>query len=388
MKRGERSWLVLNQSQSPQFQAMLERLTKRHGPCEILTGSPFPVKDPAVTLVRGPAYNRASLPRRALSWLRFLISATWRVLAGRRPVLILVTTNPPFLLHLAWLASKLRGVPYILLIWDIYPDHAIQQGWLKIDGLIARLWRACNRWSLNGAAAVVTLGHAMAGVLAAQAPGATIVVIPNWADTDAIRPLPKNENPFAIEHDQVGRVTILYSGNIGKTHGVSLLVDAASRLSDLNDLHFLVIGDGLGLARVREAATLAGLENLTLLPLQPWSTVPLSLATGDIAVVLQEGDSAHLSVPSKTYSLMAAGCAVVASTVPGSDLARLVEDSHMGGVVTANDAEALASAIRDLHDHPQALEAARASARDAAERVASVGAAAAMFSSIFQKVLP
>jgi colanic acid biosynthesis glycosyl transferase WcaI len=359
------SWLVVNQSQSPQFQDMLEALARTLGPCELMTGMPHATRTGALKVTRGPAYRRLSVRARALSWLAFSCRAAWRMFAGRRPAFVFVTTNPPTLPALAWLLSVIRGVPYVLLFWDIYPDHAVRMGWLHTDGVIARAWRALNRRSLLRASAVVTVGHAMAATLRQDAAG--IDVIPNWADTDAIHPVVKAQNAFAVEHAQVDRLTVLYSGNIGLTHGVDRLVEAAADLRDLPDLSILIVGDGLGLEPARQAAAKHDLRNVVFLPRQSWGSLPLLLAAGDIAVVIQEPGTEHLSVPSKTYSALAAGSAILALTSHHSDLAQLVRE-HQVGVVCPPDSRAIAAAVRQMRADPARLDALRRRARATAEQ--------------------
>jgi glycosyltransferase involved in cell wall biosynthesis len=379
--------MVISQSQSPQFQVLLERLTGVYGCCTLLTGTPYPTSCSLMKPVVGPTYRRASLQSRAASWLCFTWFALVRLLFCHPPRVLFVTTNPPFLPHLCWLAGRLRRVRYVLLFWDIYPDHAVRQGWLSESGVMARTWRRANRRALRGASAVITIGEGMASTLQQQAGDIHIDVIPSWADTEVIRPIPKGCNPFAGEHGQVGKLTVIYSGNVGKTHGVETLVDAAATLRDLVNTWVLVIGDGLGLDDARRRATELSVSNISFFPLQPWARVPLSLATGDIAVVLQAPGTEHLSVPSKTYSLMAAGCAIVACTTSGSDLAALVTRHNIGLVVPPQDAGALAGALRRLILDPVLLGAMRERARTTAVESYSLPVVQASFEGVFKRCL-
>lgn len=361
-----RPWLVVNQSQSPQFQTMLEEIADAIGPGELLTGMSFPSGTERLRTLQGPPYDRASVMRRIGSWTAFTLAATGRLLFGRRPRFILVTTNPPSLPGLAWLASRLRRVPYVLLYWDLYPDHAVLAGWLRDNGMLARLWRRMNRAAMRRAAAVVTIGVGMAQRLRAQSDGVEIEVIPNWADTAWIRPLPKERNPLSTEYGALDRLTVLYSGNIGMTHGVDRLVAAAAEFAPADDVSFVIVGDGLGLAAAEEVARQNGARNVRFVPRQPWDALPLSLAVGDIAVVIQEPGTEHLSVPSKLYSSLAAGSAILALTSDDSDLAALVREFRFGQV-SAPHPRAIADAIRVWQADPSLLNAMRARARRAAE---------------------
>ncbi len=364
------TWVVLNQSQSPAFQQMLEQLSSELGSCLLFTGMPFPTRNGKLDAQAAPAYNRRNLPRRLWSWLSFALASFTRVLRLPGQPFLLAVTNPPLLPHIAWIAHKVRGNPYGLLVWDIYPDHLVKMGWIRRNGLIARLWNRMNSRAMLEAKVVITLGERMREALERQvgfhATELKIDVIPNWADTSLLRPIAKTENPFAIEHDQVDKVTVLYSGNMGITHGLDTLIESAGMLQGDPRISFLLIGDGLGREQIEGQVVASGLSNVKLLPRQPWEMLPYSLAAGDIAVVTQSTGSEHLSLPSRVYSFLATGCAVVACTDGESDLAELVRTRRLGSVCAQGDAPAVASAVTRMASNEGLLAEYRMRARNTA----------------------
>ena len=376
MSTGSR-WLVLNQSQSPAFQAMLADLARALGPCELVTGMPFPERGEALTVTPAPSYDRASFRRRATSWLRFAGVAGLHLARARNRPFVWAVTNPPMLPHLVWALSRVRRMRYGLLIWDLYPDHLVQMGWFSETHPVVRTWNALNRRAFLGAEVVITIGDRLASAirrqLGAEAWRCRLEVVPNWADTTQFRPLAKETNPFARQHGQVGKLTVMYSGNIGATHGLQGVTGAARHLSRRSDVHFLVVGDGLGVGEIRAATE--GLDNVTLLPPQPWERLTESLATGDVAVVSQAPGTEHLSVPSKTYAALAAGSAILALTSDDSDLAQLVREQRVGAVYGRDDVAGIAAAIEAWAEQPALLRGMRAQARLAAERLYSHEAA-------------
>ena len=70
----------------------------------------------------------------------------------------------------------------------------------------------------------------------------SIVVVPTWVDAEQIKPLPKEQNWFAVQHGQMGKLTVLYSGNLGLSHGLDTVVAAARELGSRPDVHFMIIG--------------------------------------------------------------------------------------------------------------------------------------------------
>jgi len=349
---------------------MLERLSVALGACLVFTGLPYPVENGRLDTRAAPSYDRRSIPRRAWSWLAFTVTSFLGALRLPDRPFLLAVTNPPMLPHVAWLVHKLRGNPYGLLVWDIYPEHLVNMGWLRDKGLLARLWTRMNARAMLDASVVITLGDRMHAALQAQlgrqASRVPIAVIPNWADAEQLRPIPKAENWFAVEHEQVGRVTVLYSGNMGTTHELDTIVESATMLQDDPRISFLLIGDGLGRAALERQVEARGLTNVHLLPRQPWEVVPYSLATGDIALVTQVPGSDGLSMPSKVYSLMSVGCALIVCTEPDSDLAQLVKTWSLGAVCLQGDARGLANAISLLAEERDVLAGSRSRARTVA----------------------
>jgi glycosyltransferase involved in cell wall biosynthesis len=366
---GASSWTVLNQSHSPAFTRMLGRLSGNLGPCRLLTGMADEGVVEGVSRSRGPGYSRTSLGRRLISWLWFMLWAEPRVLLGAKPTQILAVTNPPVLPQLAWLAGRLRGIPYSLIIWDLYPDHFVTQRWLTASNPVVRLWRILNRWAFDGAESVITLGPSMAKAVAEQMSSIDRMhVVPNWADVTELVPLAYEDNGFARAHARPDHVTVLYSGNMGASHGLEGLVDAMGSLPEDLPVEVLLIGDGLGRQVIEDRLQTRSIPRLKLMDYQPWEVIPRSLAMGDVAVVAQAAASAHLSVPSKTYSALAVGSAILAITPRDSDLGRLVLEEGVGWVCEPGDTEAIAEVLRGLPGDPDGLAASRAAARSLADR--------------------
>jgi colanic acid biosynthesis glycosyl transferase WcaI len=376
-------WIVANQSESPAFERLVERLSRTLGPCLLITGMPHSEGTGTMRLQRAPAYDRRGFGRRALSWSRFSLYALGRLLFARGRPFLLAVTNPPMMPLVACLLRVLRGMPYGLLVWDIYPDHIVTMGWLGAGNPLVSAWRVANRAALRRADVVMTLSDRMTRRLLDQAADPRLArrlkVTPMWEDADAVKPFPKERNPFAIRHGQADKITVLYSGNMGATHGLTPVVEAAERLQFDERVSFLLIGDGLGRPELEREVEARSMKNLLLLGPQDYATLPLSLATGDIALVAQVPGTEHLSLPSKTYSSLAAGSAIVALTSEDSDLAVLIRKYDVGVVCPWDDAGRLAAAVRGLADNPPELARLKANARRAAVEEFSSDAAFSRF---------
>ncbi len=303
-----------------------------------------------------------------------------KLMGRRRPSVVLVDSTSPFLLVVAWLLRQIRRVHYVFLVHDVYPEIAIQLGIIERRSLAARIWRQAYKLVYGSAARIIVLGPRMREVVRPSlAPDSydKCVVIPNWADGDAIVPRPKEENPFRRELGLVDTMVVLYSGNMGPAHDMETVLEAAERLQNLPDLRFLFIGHGGSRDWVSSAIDQRKLTNVMMLPYQPQVKLPYSLTCGDISLVTQKRGMEGLSVPSKIYSSLAAGLAIIAVVGEGSEIGEIVEEHRCGYRVAQGDVGGLAEAIESLYTDRRLLSDMQLRARSGFEasytRTMSIG---------------
>jgi glycosyltransferase involved in cell wall biosynthesis len=344
-----------------------------------------------VKLIRCPRFSNASLRTRLSSWLSFFATAGLKSFIEPGRPLLFIVSNPPFMPVFGWMAGKLRGQKYVLLFYDIYPEALIRFLGLPRRSLIARAWGSLNRLALKNAAATITISPGMADLLARYAPpGAArrISIIPTWEDVDFIRPVPKEQNEFARKHGQVGKWTVVYSGNIGNVHDVSMLTRVAERLRAESDIRFLIISDSPKRIDLERDAAGRGLSNMTFLPLQDGRTFPLALACGEVGIVALAAGGEGISMPSKVYSTMAAGSAVLGLSGPSSDLASLIRTCACGINVSPGDVQGAVDAILALKRNPNLWKAYRENARRAAVERFSSAVCVPQILSLLREILP
>jgi glycosyltransferase involved in cell wall biosynthesis len=227
--------------------------------------------------------------------------------------------------------------------------------------------------SYEAADGVMTLGDCMAATLAGQFdPARTkagrLEVVHPWADSAQLRPRPKAENWFARSHAQAGKLTVMYSGNMGMGHDIETMLNASRRLRCARDLHFMFIGAGPKWQIVADYLRQEAPANVTLLPWQPEAVVPFSLATADVALVSLEAGAEGLAFPSKALSAMAAGSALLGLSNTPSDLQILIEQFHCGLNIKPGDVEGLVKAILTFQNNPAFMNKCRERARLAVEQ--------------------
>ena len=359
--------LFISQSTSQIFFDLARRVAREIGPTTVMSGNRYPLeRDDNLEVRQGPAYNNSTTASRLVSWCSFMAWATFQTMrAGGRSV-VLLNSNPPFLPWLGWILKRVRGWPCLVVVLDIYPEAVFRSGFLRETHPAIRAWYALNRIAYRTADVIVSLAPVMCDVLSRQVPaGKPIDCIPNWVDPDAVRPLPKSGNPLAAEYGQQGKLTVIYSGNLGSTHDVSGLFGAVDLLRGDQDIAFVFVGGGSRRAELEQFC--AGRPNARLLPFQPAERVPFTLAMGDVSVVALGKGSEGISMPSKAYYMMSAGCALLGLSTGRNDVSGLIDSYRCGMNVDSRDTAGVCAAVRRFRDDPEFLAVCRRNARTAAQ---------------------
>ena len=367
--------LFLNQMAGPLFFELAVDLSITCSrKSELYTGYPDTLKrsDGSDTLIisSAPPYNTRSNLTRLWSWCAYAVSAWLKVLFASKGTLVFVVSNPPLMGPLVFMASRIRKLPYVVLIYDMHPDTMINFGLLKERSILVRIWRYFNKLVWENAEAVFTIGTVMAEKLADQFVSEKtqlgyVGVVPPWADTEKIRPLDKCKNPLIDELGQVDCITVLYSGNMGKSHDIVTMLNAAKVLSEHKKIKFLFIGGGDQWQTAFDFVSEKNLENVQVLPFQSESRLPFTMALSDISLVSLDRGAEGLMVPSKMYYYMAAGSAIIGVCEGKNDLEASLKIAECGRIVEPGAVQCLAKIILELASDVQELERLKIKARDA-----------------------
>jgi len=204
---------------------------------------------PGVSILRcaGTTFNSNRVLLRALNGFSLSLAiffTAWKNI--RRGDIVLAVTNPPVLPWFAAVVCRLNGASGILLIHDLYPDVLAAVGLLGPDAFLTGVLEQINRWTYRQYTRIVVLGRDMQARVAQalDAGDERVVCIPNWSRVDVIRPLPRPDNQLLQQLGLSRKFVIQYSGNMGRTHGLKDLLDAALLLGSVEDVRFLFIGSG------------------------------------------------------------------------------------------------------------------------------------------------
>jgi colanic acid biosynthesis glycosyl transferase WcaI len=302
---------------------------------------------------------------RLLAWNIYTAGAVLNMLSLRKGDILFLRTPPLQLGVPALCAKAVRGTRVLVNVQDIHPDLAIESGILTNPAGI-RFARALEKgvYGLADKIAVISDGFAR-NLRAKGVPERKLEVLPNWVDTDFMRPLPK-DNAVSRRLGLQDKFVVMYSGTISISSNLALerVLEAAKRLAGEREMLFVIVGEGLKRDAVREKAASLGLRDTAFLPFQPYPDLPGLLAGSDVLLVPLDKDKSRLSVPSKLYTFMAAGRPILGLATPDSEVAAVLREADCGPAVPPDDAAAIAAAIQTLARSPERRREQGGNARD------------------------
>ena len=299
-----------------------------------------------VRVIRTYVYTvpQTSLWRRLLYHASFNVFATLGLLRTG-PTDIVIADAPTLWSGLPLLVRSFLGrKPFIYVIHDIYPDVLSRLGVLRDRRIINAIEKVEEIFYRKAAQISVLSEGFRDNLLAKGVPAGKISIIPVCVDTGLIRPV-EGPNELRERWGLGGRFVALYAGNIGRSQGLETVIEAAALVRDHPEIVFVVVGEGAMKAPLEEAAALRGLDNVRFFPFVPRESVPLVYDLADVCLILLKKDIVVESVPSKTYSIMAAERPFIATVDGATEVRALAEAAGCGLCVEPENAAALAEAV-------------------------------------------
>ena len=315
-----------------------------------------------IVRVRSTAFDRRRIGLRAANYLTYLGSSLLEGLRADPPDAVVCMTDPPVIADVALVVARRFRAPLVVISQDVFPEIAVELERLDNPAVI-ELLQAAIRFYLERADRVVAIGETMRRRL--ERKGAhpdRLVVIPNWVDTEEVSPQPRG-NEWARDHGLVGSFVVMHSGNIGHAQNLDALIRAGTFLRDLDDLRILLIGGGARRDELKELTKLLEVDSVHFYGYQPREVLSQSLSSADVHVVGLARGLAGYVVPSRLYSILAAGRPVIVAADDDSETASVVREVDCGVVVPPGRPELLAAAIRDAHAGELDLDAMGARGR-------------------------
>ena len=248
-----------------------------------------------------------------------------------------------------------RKCPVVYNAQDLFPDTLSGTGLAKKGGLLWKIGSWVARVTFNNTDKIIAISEDIKRTLVEEKgiPADKVVVVYNWVDSDAVVPIPKEENPlyeeFGLSRE---KFHVVYAGNLGNAQNINIVVDAAARLRDNENVEFVVFGSGGLENEIRARVEADGLKNLRLLPLQPVERVKYVYSLGDVCLVSCKEGLGGSAMPSKTWSILSCGRPVLANFDEG-ELQMILTKNKLGVFTKAGDLEGFVDAIRQLAAEPE-----------------------------------
>ncbi len=304
-----------------------------------------------MTVHRFPLFPEGNNPvLRALRYSVCWIKQFNRGLLAKGADCIYLASTPPIQGMLGGFLKRIKRIPFVYNLQDVFPDSLVGTGLAKKGGFLWKIGRVIENFTYRNADKIIVISEDFKkNIMAKGVPEDKIEVIYNWVDTDAIKPVEKLDNPlfeeFGLDRDLF---TVLYAGNLGNAQNISIILDAASRLPEVQ---FAIFGTGGLEDDARNRISKEHLVNVHLNPLQPYERVSQVYSLGDACIVSCKSGLGGSAMPSKTWSIMSCGRPVIASFDKG-ELKDIIEKNDCGLFSHAGNVDEFVEAIRILSSDP------------------------------------
>ncbi len=332
------------------------RVTIIASPVSYLTGRVGATQPPAtpdplderITILRTYTYSalHRSFLHRLFSFFSFMVSSFWAGLRVRQVDLVWGTSPPIFQGLTAWALARLKRVPFLFEVRDLWPAFAIAVGVLR-NPLLIRLSLWLERFLYRHADQLLVNSPGFVEHVTKHG-ARDVLVVPNGVDYRMFEPF-ETGSAYRQEHGLQGRYIAMYAGAHGMSNDLGVVLEAARLLQARPEIAIVFVGDGKEKPALQAQAAQMGLENVFFLPPVPKAGMAQALAAADACIAILKPVQMYATVyPNKVFDYMAAGRPVLLA-IDGV-IRQVVEEAGAGVFVPPGEPAALADAIRGLAD--------------------------------------
>jgi len=244
-----------------------------------------------------------------------------------------------------------RKIPYVYNLQDIFPDSLVISGMTKRGSLIWKIGRKIEDYTYSHADKIIVISEGFKrNIMAKGVAEDKIVVVSNWVDLDAVKPVERKENrlfdEFSINRN---KFVVLYAGNMGEAQGTEVIIEAAKELLNYDDIQFMIFGGGSRYLDIKDRVKKEKINNVIITELLPLERVSEVYSMGDVALITCKPGMGNAGLPSKTWSIMACNTPIISSFDIDGDLSDVIRDSGAGVCVAPGNSHALAEAILEIY---------------------------------------
>jgi glycosyltransferase involved in cell wall biosynthesis len=309
-----------------------------------------------------------------------------KLIRDRRPAVVISSNTPTEAQEAIVRACSEIESRFIYWLQDFYSiavDKLLRKKIPLLGACIGAYYKRLERRQLQRSHAIVAITEDFRPILTDQfrIPDRRITVIPNWAPLESI-PAGDKTNQWSRARGLDDKFCFLYTGTLGMKHNPELLSNLARQFKNEPSVRVVVVSEGLGAEWLEQTKDEQGLDNLLILPYQPFSELPSVLATGDVLLGVLEEDAGIFSVPSKVLSYLCAARPILLA-VPEINLAsRIIREERAGFTVAPSDPTGFARKARLLFDDPPLSANCGRNARTYAESNFDISSIASQFANV------
>ena len=378
----KRKILVIEQHFYPEVAAtgqllldLCEDLARAGYQVKVITGNPTELYQKKINIPRRENYQGIEIVRlknttlskynmagRVINYLTFHLSILFHIIFSKRPDLVLVLSNPPFISFHGLILKIFKKCKVIYNVQDLFPDLAVELGKLRNKPFIFVL-ETLSKYIIRKMDKVVVVGECMERKIKEEILNDTeanhIITIHNWADGEKLKVISvadgAEDNYLKKEWGLEGKFVILYSGNIGYLHEFDTIISAAEDIQNkgYKDIVFVFIGEGIKKEYIRKKAKEKGLNNILFFPYQPREKLTYSLGIANVSLVTLVEGFEGMVVPSKMYGILASGRPMIGVVGRESEIVEIIREGKCGRIAKIGDGEGLSKIIIEYYKNPQ-----------------------------------
>lgn len=308
--------------------------------------------DGAVTVHRFSLFGEGkNTLMRAFRYFLLECRLLWLGLTRKKKDILILGSTPPINGLMGAVLKKLKRIPYVYTVQDLFPESLVSTGMTKKGSLIWKIGNWVSNVTYKNSAHIIVISDSIKKSLVEKGvPESKITVVYNWIDTDKVVPVEREKNSL---FDELGldrnKFIITYAGNLGNSQNPKILVDCAEKLKSNEDIQFVIFGDGTEKDKLVSRIDEAKLENIKLFPMQPLERVSEVYSLGDVSFVTCKAGVGSGAFPSKSASIMATATPIIASFDLDSDLCKMISEHRLGECCEPENAAMAAERIVKLY---------------------------------------
>lgn len=301
---------------------------------------------------------------------------------------VMLIYSPPLTLGKTGMRIKKKfGCKMVFNVQDLFPQELIDVGLLK-NKIIIKYFQRMERHIYTFADKITVHSEKnkehvlrIMGIDDKE----KVEIVENWIDISAVTPGSK-ENVFSTEHGLKDKFVVSFAGTLGHFQDIEVIIRAADKLKNNEDILFIIVGDGIRKKESNELISKLGLRNVRIIPMVERDKYPEVLWSSDISLVTLNPELRTPPVPSKILSTMSAGIPTIGVMNLEGDGPRLIEEANAGMVFEAGDYLGLAEGILELYNNKEKRKHFGRNGRLYVEKNLSAADAAERYERIFRSM--